>query len=41
VLGTGDGEKRACGLGLDSAATGNCTILSIGSSDEWGFEEDE
>lgn len=39
TFGTGDGEKRACGLAADSAAASNCTIISLGSNNEWGFEE--
>jgi hypothetical protein len=39
IFWVGDGEKRACGLALDAEATGNCTIISIGSNKEWDFEE--
>lgn len=36
--GVGDGEKRACGL-LEQSKTQECVIYSIGSNNEWEFEE--
>ena len=33
-----DNEKRACGL--LSHVDSNCTIISLGSNNEWGFEEE-
>ena len=35
TYGTGDGEKRACGL----STAPNCTIVSLGNNNEWDFEE--
>ena len=35
IYGSGDGEKRACGL---RNAT-DCTVISIGSNNQWDFEE--
>ena len=37
--GTGDEEKRICGT-LKSAPTRNCTVYSIGSNNNFGWEED-
>ena len=39
-FGQGDDEKRACGLKqLLERKPGNCTIVSLGSNNQWGFEE--
>jgi hypothetical protein len=35
--GKGDEEKRACGLKVQLQGS-NCTILSLGSNDQWDFE---
>lgn len=35
IYGSGDGEKRACGL---KTAT-DCSIISVGSNNQWDFEE--
>jgi hypothetical protein len=35
--GVGDSEKRVCGLQLFAA--NECIVISIGSNNEWGFEE--
>jgi hypothetical protein len=37
--GHGDEEKRACGLKGLLATVPDCTILSLGSNNQWGFEE--
>ena len=37
--GNGDSEKRACGLSASMSAVG-CKVLSIGSNNEWNFEEE-
>ena len=38
-FGHGDGEKRACGLSNQiQASKEECTIVSIGSNNEWDFE---
>jgi hypothetical protein len=37
--GTGDDEKRACGLKGLLQQVSNCTIISLGSNNQWGFEE--
>jgi hypothetical protein len=38
--GSGDDEKRACGLQLLAKAAGpGCHVVSIGSNNQWGFEE--
>ena len=40
TYGEGDSEKRVCGLGtLAAAAKGSCHVVSIGSNNQWGFEE--
>jgi hypothetical protein len=36
--GSGDGEKRACGLKI-LTQNQKCTLVSIGSNNEWDFEE--
>jgi hypothetical protein len=36
--GEGDNEKRACGL--LGHVDNDCTIISLGSNNEWGFEEE-
>jgi hypothetical protein len=39
-FGQGDEEKRACGLlGLLKQQQRDCTIMSLGSNDQWSFEE--
>jgi hypothetical protein len=38
--GKGDGEKRACGLKGLLQKIKNCTIVSLGSKNQWGFEQD-
>lgn len=38
-FGEKDQEKRACGLKSKSRKNKNCVIFSIGSNNEWGFEE--
>eukprot|EP00597_Dinobryon_sp_UTEXLB2267_P000664 CAMPEP_0170070144 /NCGR_PEP_ID=MMETSP0019_2-20121128/8551_1 /TAXON_ID=98059 /ORGANISM="Dinobryon sp., Strain UTEXLB2267" /LENGTH=244 /DNA_ID=CAMNT_0010278359 /DNA_START=244 /DNA_END=978 /DNA_ORIENTATION=+ len=41
VYGRGDEEKRACGLKeIAEGADGACIIFSIGSNNQWIFEED-
>jgi len=38
--GSGDGEKRGCGLSsIALLSNGSCIIFSIGSYDQWDFEE--
>jgi Methyltransferase domain len=39
MYGEGDSEKRACGLRVIEAVMPKCVVFSIGSNDEWGFEE--
>jgi len=41
TYGTGDEEKRACGLKeIAEGADGACIIFSIGSNNQWNFEEE-
>jgi len=37
--GVGDDEKRACGLMKILKPIEDCTIISVGSNNQWGFEE--
>jgi hypothetical protein len=39
VFGSGDGEKRACGLKKVLVNASSCTIISLGSNNQWDFEE--
>ena len=38
-FGTGDEEKRVCGLRRNNSMRSECTIFSIGSNNQWNFEE--
>lgn len=37
--GSGDGEKRACGLSFLTSNLTKCIIISLGSSNQWDFEQ--
>jgi hypothetical protein len=37
--GEGDSEKRVCGLKALEKMSSSCVVFSIGSNNEWGFEE--
>jgi hypothetical protein len=39
AFGTGDEEKRACGLKEQLSTSPSCTIISLGSNNQWAFEE--
>ena len=41
-FGIGDNEKRACQLNellRNSPTSNNCTVVSLGSNNQWGFEQ--